>query len=393
MDPEDIAEAERRVKEKRRNNRAKFDARVETWLRPPVQMKADLADDLATIMGKDLYALYAKQMNMEAVEKCPEPENMLPQAVLLRENNGRMLVRTVVSAGYGSKWEGDVEVPMTVSSAEFLAECEEQSGLKLKSYTVSFNGRLLTPQNSLYDVGVRDAKKVVILPMGKPLNYRPNWSVRQTEEVAVKMEERHKKMKLSNSTQNLMKGSLGRDLYKTLDTTFNIMDKDEIDPNEDPKMKAARQLKEKKMKDAEFERTDMYDATWEDRPHAEYKKRSLRPLAGFCTDQAKMARASRPLQNYEESMAKSTQMALMGKPDPAVPRLDSLKQWFAAYGESDNFFKAGQDPQKDMTGSLTSTGFINKKPSGVMSRYERSSRRYGKERSNAVTLKTGNLAM
>ena len=30
---------------------------------------------------------------------------------------------------------------MTVSSAEFLAECEEQSGLKRKSYTVSFNGR------------------------------------------------------------------------------------------------------------------------------------------------------------------------------------------------------------------------------------------------------------
>jgi len=392
MDPEDQAEAERRVKAKRRSARNKFDARVETWLRPPMRMDSDLADDLVHIMGKDLYAVYANQINVEAVSRGAEPENMRPQAVMLRENNGRMLVRTVVSAQFGSKWEGEVEIPVGATAAQFITQCEEQSGLKLKAYTVSFNGRLLTDENTLYDVGVRDAKKVVLIPMGKTLNSRPNWSVRQSDAVVAKMEERHKKLKLSNSTQNLMKSSLGRDLYKTLDTSFKIVDKDEIDPDEDEKTRRARELKEKRMKDAEFERTNVYGATWNDRPGAQYKRRNLRPLAGFTTDQAKMARASRPLQNFEESMTKSTQLALMGKPDASVPRLDSLKQWFNAYGESENFFKGGNDPLKDTTGKATAHGFVDKKAHGVMSRFEQSRRMYGKERSHAVTLKTGNLA-
>merc|ERR1712196_620025 len=106
-------------------------------------------------------------------------------------------------------WQGEVEVPIQTTAAEFIAACEEASGLKLKSYTVSFNGRLLTADNTLFDVGVRDAKKVVLIPLGKALNYRPNWSVRQSDAVVAKMEERHKKLKLSNSTQNLMRGSLG----------------------------------------------------------------------------------------------------------------------------------------------------------------------------------------
>lgn len=357
-----------------------------------MELNADLADDLAHLMGKDNYAVYANQLGIQALPREEEPENMRPQAVMLRENNGRMLVRVVVSAQYGSKWQGEVEVSIKSTAEQFIVQCEEASGLKLKAYTVSFNGRLLTNENVLYHIGVRDAKKVVLIPMGNTLNFRPNWSVRQTDAVTAVMEERHKKLKLSDSTQNLLRTNLGKQLYKTLDTSFNIVDKDAVDPDEDEKTRRARELKEKKMKDAEFERTDMYKLLFQDRPGAQYQKRNLRPLAGFTTDQAKLARASRPLQNYEESMAKSTQLALMAKPDPAVPRLDSLKAWFNAYGESENFFKAGVDPAKDTTGKPTEHGFINLKPHGVMSRFERSRRTYGKERSQAVTLRRGNLA-
>jgi len=383
---------ELRVKAKRRAARRAFDARVETWLRPPKVMDSDLADELASVMGKDLYALYTKQLNINAVARAPEPENMLPQAVMLRENNGKMLLHVVVSAQFGSKWEGDVTLDITDNAEKFLEHCQEVSGLKLASYTVSFNGRLLTPENVLHTIGVRDGNQVVLLPMGQALNYRPNWSVRQTDAVVAKMEERHKKLKLSASTQNLMRESLGRELYRTIDSEFKIIDKDAIDPDEDDKTRRARELKEKKMKDAEFERTNLYGHTWGERPKAEYQRRELRPLAGFCTEQAKLSRASRPLQNYEEAMKTSTMLALQGKTDPVAPRLDSLKQWFAAYGESENFFKAGNNPTTDTVGKATEFGFINCKPLGVMSRFERSRRTYGKDRSQAVTLKRGNLA-
>ena len=73
----------------------------------------------------------------------------------------------------------------------------------------------------------------------------------------------------------------------------------------------------------------------------------------------------------------------MGKPDPTVPRLDSLKQWHAAYGNADSFFKAGADPALDQTAKLdggkTIAGrdskneceFIDKNPLGVMSNLDR----------------------
>lgn len=397
MDPEDAAEAERRVKAKRRAERRAFNARVETWIRPPKKLDADVANDLASLMGRELYAVYANQLKIEAIAKEPEAENMKQQAVNIREQNKKMLVKVVISAQFGSKWEGDVEIPVSTTAEEFLAATEEISGVKLKAYTVSFNGRLLRRENVLFHIGVRDGKKVVLIPMGSTLNDRPAWSLRQSEQVPFKMEERHKNIKLSESTQNLMKGSLGKKLYNTIDTTFNIVDKDWIDPNESDKARRARELKAKKVADAQFDRTDIYQQTWESKPHAQYKKRNLRPLAGFTTDQAKLARASRPLQNFEESMAKSNQLALMGKHDPAVPKLDSLKQWYAAYGEPNSFFKAGVDASLDATGKFTASrtegdGFTDLNPLGVMSRFEQSRRSYGKDRSQVVFYKKGNLA-
>jgi len=218
------------------------------------------------------------------------------------------------------------------------------------------------------------------------------------------MEERHKKLKLSESTVSLMKDTLGKKLFNTIDTSFNIVDKFAIDPDETVKQRAARELKDKRMKDAEFERTDIYAACYEERPKAEYKRRSLRPLAGYTTDAAKLSRASRPLQNYEQSMAESTQKALMGKPDSTVPRLDSLKQWHQAYGNAESFFKAGADPGLDQTAKLdggrtiggrsllSDSEFIDKNPLGVMSRFEQSRRSNGKDRSQVVYFKKGNLA-
>lgn len=240
--------------------------------------------------------------------------------------------------------------------------------------------------------------------MGSVPNFRPHWSLRQSKEVVFKMEERHKKLKLSDSTVNLMKDTLGKKLFNTIDTSFNIVDKFAIDPDETHKQRAARELKEKRIKDAEFERTDIYGACFDERPKAQYKHRTLRPLAGFTTDAAKFSRAARPLQNYEEAMADSTQKALMGKPDPTVPRLDSLKQWHQAYGNAESFFKTGADPALDQTTKLeggktiagrdlrTECEFLDKNPLGVMSRFEQSRRSYGKERSQVVKYKKGNLA-
>jgi len=379
------------VKAARRAKAKAFGERVDTWLKPPTKMDSELSDELASVMGKDLYAVYARQLQVEAVKRPADPESMAPQAVFLRQNNGKMLVRVSVSSTYGSKWTGDVICDIQDDADKFIARCEEESALALKSYTISFNGRLLTGENVLHNVGVRDGKQVFLLPMGKGLNYRPNWSVRQTDAVVAKMEERDKKLKLSGSTQNLMRESLGRDLYNTLDTSFAIVDKNAVDPDEDEKTRRARELKEKKMADAEFVRTDLYDKTWGERPKAMYKKRTLRPLAGFCTDQAKIARASRPLQNYEVSMKESTSKALQGKPDSSVPHVDTLAQWFNTYGESNNFFKGTVQPgEKDCR--QTMYGFVDKKAQGTMSSFERSRRSYGKVRSQAVSLRKGNLA-
>lgn len=110
MDPDDQAEAERRVKAMRRKKAREFGERVETWLRPPKRLDSDLANDLARLMGKDLYAVYANQLSIEAVEREPEAENMKFQAVQTRENNGKMLLRVVISAQFGSKWEGEVRL-------------------------------------------------------------------------------------------------------------------------------------------------------------------------------------------------------------------------------------------------------------------------------------------
>ena len=112
------------------------------------------------------------------------------QAVQIRENNGKMLVKAVISAQFGSKWEGEVYWPGPVvdhppefsrthpashrlqvtiknecTAGDFLKIVEEESQLKCKSYSVSFNGRLLRPENILYDIGIRDGKKVTTIPI------------------------------------------------------------------------------------------------------------------------------------------------------------------------------------------------------------------------------------
>lgn len=46
------------------------------------------------------------------------------------------------------------------TAKQFLAQVEEESTHKVKSYTVSFNGRLLRHENVLYDIGIRDGQKV-----------------------------------------------------------------------------------------------------------------------------------------------------------------------------------------------------------------------------------------
>jgi len=46
------------------------------------------------------------------------------------------------------------------TAKSFLEQVEEESKHKVKSYTVSFNGRLLRAENVLYDIGIRDGQKV-----------------------------------------------------------------------------------------------------------------------------------------------------------------------------------------------------------------------------------------
>ena len=62
MDPDDQAEAERRVKAMRRKKAREFGERVETWLRPPKRLDSDLANDLARLMAEgvlDSIVLYS----------------------------------------------------------------------------------------------------------------------------------------------------------------------------------------------------------------------------------------------------------------------------------------------------------------------------------------------
>lgn len=82
--------------------------------------------------------------------------------------------------------------------------------------------------------------------------------------------------------------------------------------------------------------------------------------------------------------------SLMGKRDPTVPAINNMAEWFSTYGQSENFFSA--DSGMDTTGGQeTMYGFVDKKAQGIMSRFERSSRRYGKDRSQAVGYKKGGL--
>jgi len=195
---------------RRRRRRNQFDKRVETWIHPAHGLDVNLANDLANKMGRETYATYADVLNIQVKERAPDPAYMNPQAIQQRAAAGRMLLLTAVSAQYGSKWEGEVTVPVKADAADFLKCCEETSGLVLKGYTISYNGRLLQSLNSLYDVGLRDGYKVVLLPMKKGINARPHWSVRQTEAVTFKMEDRHKKLRVTDQTQSEIKELLGK---------------------------------------------------------------------------------------------------------------------------------------------------------------------------------------
>ena len=114
------------------------------------------------------------------------------------------------------------------------------------------------------------------------------------------------------------------------------------------------------------------------------------PLCDWTTEQAKVKHASRPLRNYSDAMGESMKKSLMGKKDPTVPVINNMAEWFNTYGQSENFFSA--DSGMDTTGGRdTMYGFVDKKAQGIMSRFERSSRRYGKERSQAVGYKKGGL--
>jgi len=103
-----------------------------------------------------------------------------------------------------------------------------------------------------------------------------------------------------------------------------------------------------------------------------------------------MTHESRPFRNYEASMKESMKSSLMGKKDSVVPPVSNFAEWFSTYGQSENFFKS--DSGLDTTGGKdTMYGFVDKKAQGVMSRFERSRRTYGKERSQAVTIRKGGL--
>merc|ERR1711907_836585 len=73
-----------------------------------------------------------------------------------------------------------------------------------------------------------------------------------------------------------------------------------------------------------------FEKIFGDRAQPKYKARKLAPLCDWTSDKAKMARASRPLQNHEQALKESMNTTLMGKKDPTVPAVNSFAEWFSA---------------------------------------------------------------
>jgi len=377
------AEPGESFKQTQRRKRKEFQRRVDDWIHPTCNVNVDLANDLAKKMGRDAYATYVDALNVQVVERVPDPEYLSTQAVQQRVAAGKMLAEVAVSAQYGSKWEGQVVFPTKASAAECIKACEDASGLVLSGYCVSYNGRLLQDKNVLYDVGIRDSYKLVLLPIVKGMNGRPNWSVRQSEPVTAKMESRHKKFAVSDKTQNELKELLGKNygVYEaggiSMHDPMEFVDKDSADY--------------KKRNPVVAPRAQIYKHIFDERPQAKYPGKELAPLCSWTNDKAKLARASRPLQKYEKSMAKSMKTTLMGQTDPVVPAVSSFKEWFSTYGQSDNFFKSGSG--MDQTGGRdTMYGYCDKKAVGVMSRFEKSRKMVGSEKSLTVGCRKGNVA-
>ena len=379
-DDDDLGET---FQQKQRRKRRVFQRRVDEWIHPTCNMDVDLANQLAKKMGRDAYATYIDALNVQVKERTPDPVYLTPQAVQQRVAAGKMLVEVAVSAQYGSKWEGQVIFPTRGDATACIKACEDLSSLQLSGYVVSYNGRLLQPTNILYDLGIRDGYKIVLLPIVKGMNGRPNWSVRQSEPVAPVMESRHKKLAVTDKTQNELKELLGKNyaVYENLGMSLH-------DPMEFVDKESADY---KKRNPVVAPRDNIYKHVHEEQPQAKYQGKELAPLCSWTNDKAKMARAGRPLQKYEKSMAVSMKKTLMGQKDPAVPAVSSFKEWFSTYGQSDNFFKT--DSGKDQTGGKdTLYGYCDKKALGVMSKFEKSRKMVGSEKSLSVGFRKGNIA-
>eukprot|EP00658_Telonema_sp_P-2_P073151 TRINITY_DN6219_c0_g1_i1.p1 TRINITY_DN6219_c0_g1~~TRINITY_DN6219_c0_g1_i1.p1 ORF type:complete len:243 (+),score=70.48 TRINITY_DN6219_c0_g1_i1:182-910(+) len=240
----------------------------------------------------------------------------------------------------------------------------------------------------MYDIGLRDGYKVVLLPMKAGINARPHWSVRQKEAVTFKMEDRHKKLRVTDKTQAELKEMLGKDLFAAYEISGLTMHdpKDSVDAVE-AKNKALAAAKAKNTKP----RANVYKHLWGDREAPKYKRREVQPLCDWTTEAAKIKHESRPLRNFDQSLKESMSKSLMGKNDTTLPAVSSFKEWFSTYGQSDNFFKSGTAGLDDTGGRETMYGYVDKKATGIMSRFERSRRMYGKDRSNAVSLRKGGL--
>eukprot|EP00657_Telonema_sp_P-1_P011107 TRINITY_DN5934_c0_g1_i1.p1 TRINITY_DN5934_c0_g1~~TRINITY_DN5934_c0_g1_i1.p1 ORF type:complete len:127 (-),score=50.91 TRINITY_DN5934_c0_g1_i1:38-418(-) len=95
-------------------------------------------------MGRDTYATYADTLNVQVIDRKADPAYMNPQVIQQRTAAGKMLLECAVSAQYGSKWEGQVTIPVTADTAQFVTAAEEASGLVLQGYTISYNCLLYT---------------------------------------------------------------------------------------------------------------------------------------------------------------------------------------------------------------------------------------------------------
>ena len=199
---------------------------------------------------------------------------MNPQAVQQRAAAGKMLIEVIVSAQYGSKWEGPVTVPLRITSDEFITACESSSGLSLKGYVISYNGRLLRSINVLYDIGLRDGYQVVLLPMKQGLFRRPPWSVRQSEQVAYILPERARKLKVTEQTQQELLDFLGKDLVAAYQISGLTMHDPQELLKDDPEAQRAQELAKAKARHIK-PREDIYKTIWQEKAKPKYKHKEV----------------------------------------------------------------------------------------------------------------------